>query len=155
MKRAIFRQAEPGDIAYIAANLRQADRDELRAACGDLPVRDILADALARSTLCWTATTEDGVPLCLFGVAPISLMSDTGSPWLLGTDPVYYRAIAREGRDYVQQMLAVYPHLLNFVDARNTRSVRWLARIGFQIHPAVPYGAAGLPFHPFEMRRAA
>jgi hypothetical protein len=30
--------------------------------------------------------------------------------------------------------------------------VRWLRRLGFTLHEAVPYGALGEPFHPFEMR---
>jgi hypothetical protein len=49
-------------------------------------------------------------------------------------------------------MLKAFPHLVNFVHAKNTTSVRWLRRLGFTLHEAVPYGALGEPFHPFELR---
>jgi hypothetical protein len=49
-------------------------------------------------------------------------------------------------------MLQVFPHLINFVHAENRTSVRWLRRLGFTVHPVMPYGRLGEPFHPFEMR---
>jgi hypothetical protein len=151
--KAHVRLLEPGDIAHVAANLRRADQEELDAVFG--PLTDPL-DAIGRSVMLsshyWTLAAAE--PLAVFGVAPLSLLGGVGAPWLLGTEKIFTApsALVREGRRYVQRMLAVYPHLLNYVDARNTRSVRWLARLGFEIQPAKPFGAAGLPFHRFELK---
>lgn len=116
-------------------------------------VRDALAESVLRSTKAWT-WTADGEPIAIFGVAPVALLGGIGAPWLLGTDrvPRFPRVLVREGRRYVAEMLGLFPHLVNYVDARNVVSVRWLARLGFKVHEPQPYGAAGLPFHRFEMR---
>jgi hypothetical protein len=142
----------PGDIQHIAANLRAADREELMASHGECEPLDAISKAVLMSSHFWTLA--DYEPLAVFGVTPLSLMGGSGAPWLLGTGRVFTArsALVRDGRRYVQRMLAVYPHLYNYVDARNTRSVRWLARLGFHIHAPAPYGVAGLPFHRFEMR---
>jgi hypothetical protein len=41
--------------------------------------------------------------------------------------------------------------LENVVDARNTKSIRWLRRMGFEVLPAAPLGVEGRPFHLFVM----
>lgn len=150
--RLRVRTLMPGDIEHIAGNVRAADRAEILAASGEEDMYQVIADAVIRSTHYWVSATDR--PVAIFGCTPMSLLGGVGVPWALATDEVlrYPSALVREGRRYVQRMLAVFPHLYNYVDARNTRSVRWLARIGFEIQPAAPYGAAGLPFHRFELR---
>jgi hypothetical protein len=141
-----------GDLEHIAAHVREADRQELIAATGSPDVLATLRESVMLSSHYWISEVDE--PLAVFGVAPRSLMGDSGVPWAIGTNLVlrFPGAMVREGRRYVARMLEAYSHLQNHVDARNTRSVRWLARLGFEIHPARPYGAAGLPFHRFEMR---
>lgn len=82
------------------------------------------------------------------------MLAGQGSPWLLGTTLLDQLPghLTRSAKTYLSQMQDQYPHLMNYVDARNVRSVRWLRRIGFTVHPAAPYGFAGLPFHLFEMK---
>jgi hypothetical protein len=62
------------------------------------------------------------------------------------------RILVRKTPEYIAQMLKAFPHLVNFVHAENTTSVRWLRRLGFTVHEAQAFGALGEPFHPFEMR---
>lgn len=103
--------------------------------------------------LCWTAFI-DGQLAAILGVAPLSVVSGLGSPWMLGT-PVLdasSRILVRKTPEYIAQMLKAFPHLVNFVHVENTTSVRWLRRLGFTVHEARPFGALGEPFHPFEMR---
>lgn len=150
-----FREVLPGDIAYVAERLRAADREEVRAVRAGISMRDALAESVLRSSHYETAVAVDGnEPIAIRGVAPVALLGGVGAPWMLATERAFLfpRALVVEGRRYVGQMLAVYPHLVNYVDARNLRSVRWLAAIGFKIHEAAPFGEAGLPFHRFEMR---
>ena len=65
----------------------------------------------------------------------------------------HQRAFLRRNREYVRQMQAAFPTLRNMVDARNEVSIRWLRWLGFTIEPAIRWGAAGMPFHPFWMTR--
>lgn len=154
MNRGIFRDLLPGDIAYIAENLRKADRQEVIAATGATSMKEAIAEAVLRSSHCWTGALPDGEPVTIFGVAPVALLGSVGSPWMLGTERMFDfpRVLMGEGRRYLTRMLRLYPHLVNYVDARNARSVRWLARVGFTVHEPQPFGEAGLPFHRFEMR---
>jgi hypothetical protein len=101
------------------------------------------------------ATSPSGEPLALFGVVTVSLLSNKGSPWMLATDgaQLHRRALVRGGRAYAVAMLEQYERLENWVDARNRRAVVWLQRCGYTIHPPVPYGPFGLPFHPFSITR--
>jgi hypothetical protein len=105
------------------------------------------------SVLCWSAFA-DGDLSCIIGVAPVSIMSGVGSPWMLGT-PVLdanSRVLVRRTPAYIARMLRAFPHLVNFVHADNATSVRWLRRLGFTLHPTEPYGARGEMFHKFELR---
>lgn len=152
-----FRYVQSGDIAHIAANLRDADRREIAASRGpEVQPADAIANTVLRSSHVWIAVAGDGEPIAIFGVAPISMIDGIGSPWMLSTERVYEhpRALVTEARRYLSAMRETYPTLYNFVDARNDKSIRWLKRLGFALQPAAPYGPAGVPFHRFEMGRA-
>lgn len=147
-----IRAVRPDDVEVLLANMRQPDIDEVTASCGD--VRKALVEGVESSDLI-AAAEFDGELACIFGCAPIrGFLGTQGAPWMLGTDKLdrHPSALMRHCRPYIEAMQQRYPHLLNFVDARNTRSIRWLKRMGFTFHPAVPYGVAQLPFHMFERR---
>lgn len=147
-----FRPARPSDAAIIDAGLRAADRAEIEASSGP-DTLSTLRQSIAMSI--WALTfCVDARPVAVFGVVPLSLLGGVGAPWLLATDELDQRSgpLTRGVRTYLPPMLADFPHLVNYVDARNTRSVRWLRRLGFTIHPATLRGVAGLPFHRFEMK---
>ena len=76
--------ASADHIPAIAAHVREADRAELWAASCSTP-EQALARSLGASRLAWTGTI-DGVPVCMFGVAPASILGDVGRPWMIGTD---------------------------------------------------------------------
>lgn len=152
MPKIFVRPIGCGDIAAVAANIRAADRAEIIAAQGyDDPAGAIATSVLA-ATHVWTAGV-DGVPACILGVGPASLLTGTGRPWLLGTDALdrYPVALNKRVKGYLAKMLEAYPHLENWVDGRNTCHVGWLRRLGFTIHPPKPLGIFGVPFHRFEM----
>lgn len=144
-----FRSVKFEDIEYMARNLRAADRAEIEAVHGAHCPLHILAQAVRQSSLAWTAEAN-GRPFALFGVAPMG--EGAGSIWLLGTEELfkYPRALVRGGREVLAVMFKEYARLYNFMDARNTKSIAWLRRMGFTVHEPQPYGAAGLPFHLFE-----
>ncbi len=139
-------------IPAIAAAMRAADRQEVAAASGRSPGA-ALHCSLRVSIEAWTGLI-DGRPVCMFGLGCPSLLGGVGVPWLLGTDQLkrHQMAFLRRNRAVVARWAARYPRLINFVDARNLTSIRWLRWLGFVIDPARPYGLAGLPFHPFVLR---
>src|SRR3546814_3570757 len=74
--KAEIRPATESDIDVILADIRPADVAEMTA-LGTTPER-AMRQGLARSD--WTATgLLDGVPVCMFGVAPVNLMLGRGA----------------------------------------------------------------------------
>lgn len=152
MGKLLFRELQSGDIGHIAKHLRAADKQELRAVHGAVvSFSDLLSRAVLLSSHVWVATDEE--PVCLFGVAPVSLLGGVGSPWMLGTERTFEhpRTLVSAGQQYLRVMQSHYAELFNYVDARNDRSIRWLKHLGFAFSPARPYGVQGLPFHKFEL----
>ena len=85
----------------------------------------------------------------------MDILSGKGSPWLLGTNEIgrYALTFLRANKKYVRRMLEFYPHLENYVDARNTTSIQWLKWLGFEFDLLpVPYGVWKMPFFRFEMK---
>lgn len=142
-------------LDFLAAHLRAQDQAELRAAGWGEDFRYALERSAEVSR--WTRVALiDGAPVAVFGCAEYgSLLAPDGVPWLLGTEAVarHGRVLQREARRYIAAMLQEYPRLFNAVHAENTVSVRWLKRLGFTLHPAVPAPPHGAPFHVFEMTR--
>lgn len=146
----IVRGVQPGDAARLARRLRAQDREEL-AALGSEPL-EALERSARYSTRCNTVTVN-GVVACMLGVAPVSIMSNVGAPWMLGSDLVtqYPLALGRRTGGYIRGMLDLYPVLRNHVHAKNTVAVHWLQRVGFLLQTPVvlPNGEV---FYPFEMK---
>lgn len=147
-----IRPYRDGDMARLAANLRPADRAELVALVGEDRAQDVLMSCPQNSAMTWTHELN-GEVLSVFGVAAADLLQGEGAIWLMGTRLLerHPSALMRQIPQYVTEMRRVFPKLMNAVDARNTRSIRWLTWLGFTILPARPMGVAGLPFHPFCM----
>jgi hypothetical protein len=143
---------EPGDVADLIANLRPQDLAECQA-YGRPDIAAGIKASVKRSMLCWTGYV-DGELAAILGVAPLDILNGIGSPWMLGTPVLdrHHRVLVRSTPEYIAKMLKAFPHLVNFVHAKNTTSVRWLRRLGFTLHAAQPFGPLGEPFHPFEMR---
>ncbi len=149
----IVRDSIESDIFVIANDMRQADRDEIFASHHKKPI-DALREGFKNSTLCFTVLWK-GTPVAMFGTAPLSILSDEGSIWLLGSNDFCYcyRALVRHSKRFIEMMLVYYPKLQNFIDVRNTVSLRWLEACGAKIEEAVNYGIEQLPFHRFTFAR--
>ena len=152
MARVTFRSPRVEDAALLAYTLRPLDYDELVAASGP-DVEQTLYDALRVSTHAWAADYK-GELLALFGFAPYGMLSDIAAPWCIATPALAAvpGMLARSAARYVGNVRLLYPRLVNYVDARNTPSIRWLKAIGFGVsEEAEPFGYAQLPFPRFEM----
>ena len=154
----------PEAVEWVADRLREADRLELEAAHGFSMADAVVRRKLLRAAVlassggeCWAAHCRaTGEPVAILGVAPAGWVSDDASPWLLGTDGVLKqaRALVCLGRIAVADWASRW-HLINWVDARNTASVRWLERIGFAMDDPAPRGPAGVEFRRFWLSSGA
>lgn len=153
MAKVRLHSPERFDVAYIAANLRACDAQELRAMHGnDLDLLEALQTAVSASEEAYVAITAYGEPIAVFGLAPVSLLGGQACPWMLGTDTVdlYARSVVQLSRAHVARWSQRYDQLFNYVDARNLRSIAWLRRTGFSVFEPEPRGLNGELFHRFE-----
>jgi hypothetical protein len=154
-ERYAFTEPTSEGIEYIAENLRTADREEGFATFGHHRHLDAIRLSVAASQDVVMGVTAYGEPAALIGVATMSVLYSVGCPWMLATDAAYRyrRAFIECGRAYTHAMLNQYDKLTNHVDARNVKNVAWLQRMGYQIGEPEPFGALGMPFHPFTIER--
>jgi uncharacterized protein YceK len=147
-----IRQAVLGDCVELAMTMRQADVDEVRASHGHGPMRALLR-SLEVSNEAWTAETEDGRIVAMFGVAVVNVLTGCGSVWALTSDAVgaHPKEFYKGSRGVVKQLLTRYSVLTNAISTKNVRALRWAHRIGFKIGEAEPIGIAGQLFHRIQI----
>ncbi len=133
--------------------VRVADINEVFAVAYKSPLEALLM-GLHLSETAWTGLVDDE-PICMFGVAPSCLLTNTGTPWLLGTDGIEKHAgiFIRHSIKHLNDLFGEWDRLINYVDARNKKAVRWLKWMGFTIYDPQPYGVMNKMFHKFEMIR--
>lgn len=87
-------------------------------------------------------------------MAPGSILSGVGIPWLVSSSHLetHQKIFLRRCKSALKAMLAVYPSLENYVDARNHVAKALLRWLGFRLETAEPIGLMKLPFHHFTMR---
>lgn len=140
-------------VAELAPRMRAADVEEV-AVFGHTPL-----EALTRSVKVSRdayAGLVNGRVICMFGVSSPTLMSDEGSPWLLGSDEIvrHAKVFLRLNRLYIAGIRRQYRVLHNFVGARNVAAIRWLGWLGFSISEhCQTIGDQGVEMIYFEMRR--
>lgn len=154
MANLTFKHTDIFDVAYVANNMRQADRDEVYAASGHNPY-DSLMLGVRKSDDIVTAVSPDGVPLVIFGISSKSLVTDIGVPWLLGCDEAlkYRKHFMTDVPKVLEIMLEKYRMLENYVHVKNRVSVNWLKRMGFQMDDPVLFINSGEYFMRFHMER--
>lgn len=147
--RTRIEPATADHINEISKMVRPHDRDELMAAFGQIP-DEAMADGLRYSDAL-TGYIDDQ-PVCMWGVAPVCLLTGLGAPWMVGTSLLDRFALPfmRECRPQVLELFSNYARLENYVDVRNVRAIRWLKALGFTVDDeAQPYGIYRLPFRRF------
>jgi hypothetical protein len=143
-----------GDVKEFGPLIRQSDRDELEAASA-ASAEAALFFGITKSTLAWSAHCTEG-PLCIFGIAPTSVLTGAGVPWFMATDLIskYQFTFLRHSKHYVTIMRQHYPIQVNYVDDRHLEAQRWLKWLGYTLGPPEPYGVYGLPFRQFSYRES-
>ncbi len=149
----IFRSPTKADIEHVAANMREADALECRVVGGVGPFEG-LKQSVDSSDWAFAADV-DGEVICIFGVARESLLSDDGSPWMLGTHGIerHARIVLRYSVSFRDRMKAEFKTLANIVHAHNLIAIRYLKWCGFSLGDQ--FVVKGEPFMPFEMSGGA
>lgn len=145
----------PSDVSALVLDISPGDLAEIVAVSGLNYVKTI-EDAIGVSTRCYSAFRGDKL-LGIFGVAPYAALCGIGSPWALTTDECSRAGIfaTKCARMLINVTEREYPRLLNYIDARQTRNIRWLKKLGYTIHDPERYGVADRLFHKFELNRGA
>jgi len=149
-----IRKATIQDANHVALNMREADKNEVMASDGELPVPAVLR-AYNRSDKCLSLIIDDEAA-CVFGVAPLSLLGSVGSPWMLGTDLITKNPLTflRKSQNVVLDMQKSYATLINYIDSRNEFSLAWAKWVGFDVSEDTELrGPFNMPFHRFELRK--
>ena len=144
--------ATVADVMELAEKLTPADVHEIKALAGMDPL-EALSIGLMHSHSCMAGRAADGELACLFGVTKAA--EGIGAVWLLSSPAI--RRCAREvvttGREWLDQMNAIYPVLLNVVSQENTVHLRMIKALGFQLgSPIENYNQSGVTAVPFERR---
>lgn len=142
-------------VGPIAANVRPADRAELWAGFRATPV-DCMRAGLrhhARTALI------DGVPVCMFGVVPYSILQRQGVPWMVATSALdslsASKDLLRHSRAEFATMRRGFTLLFNAVDDRNEAAKRWLRWLGFDLDEPFAHGPDGVSFRMFQWEARA
>jgi hypothetical protein len=145
-------KAEPRH-ASIVGYLRAADVDEIWASTGLSPAFSV-AYSISHSPYA-RAVLVDRNPEVVFGVGEaVTPHGKIGVPWLVATDEIERHPVRfyRTSKTLMAGIREKYSCLVNWVDARNTLSIRWLKWLGFTIGEPEPWGVSGMPFHRFWWR---
>ena len=142
--------ARASHLRYLAANLRDADLQEI-AAMTDASPLSALSFSYRRASVCMVALF-DGKPEAIWGAGDLNILTGTGAPWFLCTDRAIEnrRFFLRMSVDWRDQLSARYLVLKNMIDCRNKTAIRWLKWLGFKF--SKPFEARGHEFMIFEMR---
>ena len=150
MSEVSHRPAVPADAALLAPLLRVTEQDEVRATHRDVEhaiLTSIQASALA------VVTYIDGEPAGIWGVSELSLLGDLVMPWALATDVADRKpkAFYRECKKIVKGLRQNHRNLINYVDGRHEKALRWAERIGFTVGDPVFFGNERRPFYKISM----
>lgn len=141
------------DVYRLAANLRDADRNEVEA-LGIEPragIRKSFRHAILRKTY-----YVDGEIAAMSGLCG-SMLGDVGDPYLMTSllverVPVSFVKLARIG---IEEMLQHKSRLENYVIAEYRGACRLIEVLGFTLEAPEPGGPMGKPFRRFWITRAS
>lgn len=148
--------ARPHEIAYVAQNLREADRREAcRITNSDNAVRAV-RDSVANSRFTLVGLESGTTPVAIAGVSHSDAYPHAGIPWLVGTDRISKKPVQflRKARSVLAQMFEIsgYEIFYNVVDAENDVHQQWLRWVGASFADD-PIQINGYDFFQFTIRR--
>lgn len=156
MKPTFVRPATMDDVVFVANNLRDADRQEVLASVGIEPSVALPPFVAEGREVYAAGLCEDNRAEVLFGYDPIFDVDRAAVCWLLSTPRIYEHPVEFmvRSKQIFEEAHQRYDLLTNFIDARNTRHIKWLQWMGFvMLRKVDKFGYQGLPFIEFASFR--
>jgi hypothetical protein len=117
-------------------NLRVSDVEEIKELNGDvfLTLYEALASCMDVDNPTYLVYKKSGgSPVGLFGIKP-SWDNSTAVVWLLGTEKLEANiSLQKNVKHYLNKWSKSYPILWNVASTKNTKTLKWLDRIGFDL----------------------
>jgi len=143
-------------VNAMKGRIRKSDQEEVWAA-SHMDIDEAL-DLSFKSSETAVVKFFKGVPVAISGVTRPFLLSNNGIIWMLATEEFENKIVqisaGRKCRVFVREMLKSFTLLYNFVDVRNTVTVKWLEWIGSEFDQPKPYGPDNMLFRKFYIRRS-
>jgi hypothetical protein len=154
MRYTFTRPATLHDARDLAPRLREADRAEVKAACGLSPLFALPA-LVAEGREVYAAGVDPYTQRAeiIFGIDPID--DQVAVIWMLSSDVIYDYPVefTVNSKRIIDKFHGRFEVLTNFIDARNERHIKWLEWLGFKMLRQFPYGAESRPFLEFVSYR--
>lgn len=148
-----IRDSTPSDVITIGDKMRKSDRQEIWKSHHQQP-REAVMTGFRESVTSYTATIH-GEPILMTGIVPTYFLGSSAVIWMLATDQINEIPVkfVRQSRIIIGKFLEQYPHLYNYVDMKNTESIKWLKWCGAEFGPIINYGIEQKPFRYFQFLR--
>ena len=145
-----FRPAKVDDVYVLYPKIREVDVEEVKATIG-LDIKDGLMASYQTSDETYTMVADDGDLVGMFG------LTKTADPlisvvWMLCSErlPQFSKTFIKLSKQWVKEQNKKYSILMNYVDARNITSIKWLKHLGFVlINRVEKFGVDKKPFYEF------
>lgn len=148
MKTSRIRYGIPNEdeAMELAGRLKPDDVQEIYAASGMEP--ETAMRVMLENGSRMNGAYVDGRLEVLFGANADGYQYGTAAVWMVSSDVLYRhgKTLVVHGRRWLDLQQRKYGTLFNFVDARATRTLRWLERMGFRQQVVPSFGVHGLPF---------
>lgn len=130
----MIRPATADDFARLASHLTEAGRRELAEVYG-MSGEESLRRNYAASSEAWTMVKGEAV-LCLFGVAPLSILEGIGEFWIVSTTHICSNrfAFARMCRKFRPQIMMRWGELRGVIEHRED-VLTWARWLGAELAP--------------------
>ena len=150
LMKSHFRAAKADDVYVLYPKIREVDVEEVKATIG-LNIKDGLMASYETSDETYTMVADDGDLVGMFG------LTKTADPlisvvWMLCTErlPQYSKTFIKLSKQWVIEQNKKHSILMNYVDARNITSIKWLKHLGFVLIKRVEqFGIGKKPFYEF------
>jgi hypothetical protein len=127
--------ARPAHVPLVESCVTAEGARELSEVYGLTP-HESLRRNLAASSEAWTMFAGEDA-LCMFGVAPLSILESHGEFWIVGTTHIcrHRLAFARSCRLFLPRLLQNWSMLSGTLEHQRQDVVRWARWLGVEITP--------------------
>lgn len=147
IETATLRHAES-----LAQVMRPEDIAEVRSSDDWSPIQ-ALAESLRKSEEAWSVFV-DGEIAAMYGVSTLSMLGGVGAVWML-TGPALEKhplAVLRACQRLLPDLLIRHHVLINAIDARYSKALKWAKWLGFELGECVR-GQDGTEFYTISLKR--